>query len=37
VLADIPGAGVVVLPGDHLTVLRDPAFVPTLVEFVENG
>jgi pimeloyl-ACP methyl ester carboxylesterase len=37
VLADaIPGAGVVVLPGDHLTVLRDPAFVPTLVEFVEK-
>jgi hypothetical protein len=34
VLADaIPGAELVVLPGDHLSVLGDPAFVPTLVAF----
>jgi pimeloyl-ACP methyl ester carboxylesterase len=35
VLADsIPGAKLVVLPGDHLSVLRDPGFIPALVAFV---
>jgi pimeloyl-ACP methyl ester carboxylesterase len=30
----IDGAKLVVLPGDHLSVLRDPGFIPAVVDFV---
>jgi pimeloyl-ACP methyl ester carboxylesterase len=37
-LADaIPGAQLRVLPGDHISVLGDPAFVPTVVAAVGSG
>ncbi len=32
--AAIPGAKLVLVPGDHLTVLRDPGYAPALVDFV---
>jgi pimeloyl-ACP methyl ester carboxylesterase len=38
VLVDaIAGARLAVLPGDHLTVLADPGFVPAVVDFVTGG
>ncbi len=36
VLADaIANATLVTLPGDHLTVLRDPGFIPALIHFID--
>jgi pimeloyl-ACP methyl ester carboxylesterase len=32
--AAIPGARLMLVPGDHLSALRDPAYAPTLVEFI---
>ncbi|MEU0137853.1 alpha/beta hydrolase [Streptomyces sp. NPDC006296] len=35
--AAIAGAELTVLPGDHLTVVRDPGFAETLVSFLARG
>lgn len=35
--AAIPGAKLTILDGDHLTVVRNPAFVPAIVDFLAAG
>jgi pimeloyl-ACP methyl ester carboxylesterase len=38
VLADaIPGGRVLVIPGDHLTAVTDPAFAPAIVDFLADA